>query len=100
MTGQSLLEKRLALALPQTEMADRMKVPIATYTRLEQNKDKEIPPRYEPAVELIEIQRCKELSKDDLKKLSAALRHSYETRIESREKNRAAKRKSSASRKD
>lgn len=91
MTGKDLLEKRLTLALPQKEMADRMKVPLATYTRLEQNKDKDMPPRYEPAIELIESQRLKEFSKEELKSQSDALRHSYEGRIKNRNKTKNAK---------
>ncbi len=92
MTGKELLEKRLTLALPQKEMADRMKVPLATYTRHEQNKDKDMPPRYEPAIELIESQRLKEFSKEELKSQSDALRHSYEERIKNRNKNKKIKR--------
>jgi transcriptional regulator with XRE-family HTH domain len=89
MTGKDLLEKRLTLAFPQKEMADRMKVPLATYTRLEQNKDKKMPPRYEPAIELIESQRRVEFSEEELELMSAALRHSYEERIKTRNKTKA-----------
>lgn len=91
MTGKELLEKRLTLALPQKEMADRMKISLATYTRLEQNKNKDMPRRYEPAVELIENHRLKEFSKEDLKSQSDALRFSYETRIENRTKTKNLK---------
>ena len=91
MTGKELLEKRITLALPQKEMADRMKVSLATYTRMEQNKDKNMPARYEPAVELIESQRLKEFSKEELEDRSTEIRYSYEKRIKTRNKSKKAK---------
>lgn len=105
MNGEQLLEKRLTLALTQKEMTERMKIPLSTYTRLEQNKDLDIPSRYEPGIELIEIQRRKELTREELEKQSKALRYSYEKRIETKEKRKkknsttAPKRKKAAAKK-
>jgi hypothetical protein len=70
MKGKELLEKRLELAL----------------TRLEQKGKNDIPSRYEPSVQLIEVQRLQEFTHDELKLMSKKLRHSYETRNKNRKK--------------